>query len=158
LDRVLQPLSGVNEGLRCTPVMALGVADHIWTIAELVQFPLQPSDVPSCRVQRQKRRSGWDVSLSGQRDFGGGVVNKTQSFYSIRIGTRRKTLTANAISPTSSNSKFMLKLFSGLGDAVKRRIKGAAVELGQKSVSFLCRCRLIQREAKATLGSSIWLS
>jgi hypothetical protein len=26
--------------------MALGVADHIWTIAELVQVALEPQDVP----------------------------------------------------------------------------------------------------------------
>lgn len=39
-------LCRVHESLRCTPAMALGVADHIWTIAELVQAALQPSDVP----------------------------------------------------------------------------------------------------------------
>jgi hypothetical protein len=35
-----------TKGLRCTPAMALGVTDHIWTIAELVQAALEPSDVP----------------------------------------------------------------------------------------------------------------
>jgi hypothetical protein len=29
-------LCRVHETLRCTPAMALGVTDHIWTIAELV--------------------------------------------------------------------------------------------------------------------------
>jgi hypothetical protein len=29
-----------------TPAMALGVTDHIWTIAELVSAALEPSDVP----------------------------------------------------------------------------------------------------------------
>ncbi len=39
-------LCRVHETLRCTPAMALGVTDHIWTIAELVQAALEPSDVP----------------------------------------------------------------------------------------------------------------
>ncbi len=36
----------VHETLRCTPAMALGVTDHIWTIAELIAAALEPSDVP----------------------------------------------------------------------------------------------------------------
>lgn len=36
----------VHDTLRCTPAMALGVADHIWTIGELVRAALEPSDVP----------------------------------------------------------------------------------------------------------------
>jgi hypothetical protein len=32
--------------LRCTPAMALGVTDHIWTIAKLVAAALEPADVP----------------------------------------------------------------------------------------------------------------
>src|ERR1700682_6676711 len=39
-------LRRVHETLRCTPAMALGVADHIWTIGELVAAALEPSDVP----------------------------------------------------------------------------------------------------------------
>src|SRR5216684_331044 len=39
-------LCRVHETLRCTPAMALGVSDHIWTIAELVEAALAPSDVP----------------------------------------------------------------------------------------------------------------
>jgi IS1 family transposase len=35
-----------HETLRCTPAMALGVTDHIWTVAELVQAALEPQDVP----------------------------------------------------------------------------------------------------------------
>ena len=35
-----------HETLRCTPAMALGVTDHIWTVGELVQAALEPSDVP----------------------------------------------------------------------------------------------------------------
>jgi hypothetical protein len=39
-------LCRVHETLRCTPAMALGITDHIWTIAELLQAALEPSDVP----------------------------------------------------------------------------------------------------------------
>jgi IS1 family transposase len=39
-------LCRVHETLRCTPAMALGVADHIWTIGELVQAALTPRDIP----------------------------------------------------------------------------------------------------------------
>jgi hypothetical protein len=35
--RALQSLP-VQETLRCTPAMAIDVADHIWTIAELAQI------------------------------------------------------------------------------------------------------------------------
>jgi hypothetical protein len=37
----------VHETLLCTPAMALGMGDHIWTIAELVQAAFEPQDVPS---------------------------------------------------------------------------------------------------------------
>jgi hypothetical protein len=36
----------VHETLRCTPAMALGMTDHIWTIGELIQAALEPSDTP----------------------------------------------------------------------------------------------------------------
>lgn len=39
-------LCRVHETLRCTPAMALGVSDHIWTIDELVQAALAPQGVP----------------------------------------------------------------------------------------------------------------
>jgi IS1 family transposase len=39
-------LCRVHETLRCTPAVALGVTDHIWTIGELVAAALEPSDVP----------------------------------------------------------------------------------------------------------------
>ncbi len=39
-------LCRVHESLRCTPAMALGTTDHIWTIGELVQAALEPQDVP----------------------------------------------------------------------------------------------------------------
>ncbi len=39
-------LCRVHESLRCTPAMALGVTDHVWTIGGLVNAALEPSDVP----------------------------------------------------------------------------------------------------------------
>jgi hypothetical protein len=39
-------LCRVHETLRCTPAMALGVTDHIWSIAELLKAALEPLDVP----------------------------------------------------------------------------------------------------------------
>jgi len=39
-------LCHVHETLRCTPAMALGISDHIWTIGELVPATLEPQDVP----------------------------------------------------------------------------------------------------------------
>jgi IS1 family transposase len=39
-------LCRVHETLRCTPAMALGVTDHVWSIAELVRAALEPLDVP----------------------------------------------------------------------------------------------------------------
>ena len=38
-------LCRVHETLRCTPAMAIDVADHIWTIAELAQTAFEPGDV-----------------------------------------------------------------------------------------------------------------
>jgi IS1 family transposase len=54
----------VHETLRCTPAMALGVTDHIWTIAELLHAALEPSDVPPLpdRTPRSKRA----IAHSGQ--------------------------------------------------------------------------------------------
>jgi hypothetical protein len=36
----------VHETLRCTPAMALGVTDHIWSVGELIAAALEPTDVP----------------------------------------------------------------------------------------------------------------
>jgi hypothetical protein len=36
----------IHRTLRCTPAMAAGVTDHIWTIGELVQAALEPQNVP----------------------------------------------------------------------------------------------------------------
>jgi hypothetical protein len=39
-------LCRVHETLLCTPAMALGVSDHIWSIGELISAAQEPSDVP----------------------------------------------------------------------------------------------------------------
>lgn len=39
-------LCRVHETIRCTPGMALGVTDHIWTIGELVEAANQPEALP----------------------------------------------------------------------------------------------------------------
>ncbi len=40
-------LCRMHETIRMTPAMALGVADHIWTIGELVEAATNPETVPS---------------------------------------------------------------------------------------------------------------
>jgi len=42
----------VHETLRCTPAMALGVTDHIWTIGELVQAALESDSRHHCHAKR----------------------------------------------------------------------------------------------------------
>ncbi len=42
-------LCRVHEALRITPAMALGVADHIWTVGELVEMALAPEELPPPR-------------------------------------------------------------------------------------------------------------
>jgi IS1 family transposase len=39
-------LCRVHETLRCTPAMALGVTDHVWSVGELIQAAIEPSDTP----------------------------------------------------------------------------------------------------------------
>jgi IS1 family transposase len=39
-------LCRVHETLRYTPAMALGVTDHIWTVGELIQAAIEPTDTP----------------------------------------------------------------------------------------------------------------
>jgi hypothetical protein len=63
LDRVLQ-IVPVHETFCCTPAMALGVTDHVWTIGELLQAALEPTDVPPLPVPTP------DTALrSGYRPF-----------------------------------------------------------------------------------------
>jgi hypothetical protein len=39
-------LCRVHESLRCTPAMALGVTDHIWTIGELIAAAQEQGEAP----------------------------------------------------------------------------------------------------------------
>jgi hypothetical protein len=32
--------------IRCTPAMALGITDHVWTIGEMIAAALEPIDIP----------------------------------------------------------------------------------------------------------------
>jgi len=53
-------LCRVHETLRYTPAMALGVADHIWTVGELIAAALEPVDVPPLpREPKTTLRSGY---------------------------------------------------------------------------------------------------
>jgi hypothetical protein len=50
-------LTRVHESLRCTPAMALGIADRVWTIADLIEAALvtQPiTPVPTAPDRRRK--------------------------------------------------------------------------------------------------------
>jgi hypothetical protein len=49
-------LCRVHETLRYTPAMALGVTDHMWTIAELVQLRLSRPTCRHCPVRRLRPR------------------------------------------------------------------------------------------------------
>jgi len=49
-------LTRVHESLKCTPAMALGIADRVWTIADLIEAALatQPiTPVPSAPDRRR---------------------------------------------------------------------------------------------------------
>ena len=52
-------LCRTHESLRCTPAMALGIADRVWTIADLIEAALatQPiTPVPSAPDRRKAFR------------------------------------------------------------------------------------------------------
>lgn len=60
-------LCRVHETLRCTPAMALGVTDHIWTIGELVQAALSaPVPTPLATPPAPKGMSASEAK-GGQR-------------------------------------------------------------------------------------------
>jgi len=48
----------VHETLRCTPAMALGVTDHIWTVGELVQAALDAPVPPPLPTPGQQPLGG----------------------------------------------------------------------------------------------------
>jgi len=48
-----------HETIRCTPAMALGITDHIWTIEELIDAALSaPEPTPAPKTPRWSNRSG----------------------------------------------------------------------------------------------------
>ncbi len=50
-------LSWVHESLRSTPAMALGIADHVWTIEELIEAALRTRPITPVTTALD-RRSG----------------------------------------------------------------------------------------------------
>jgi hypothetical protein len=50
-------LCRVHESLRCTPAIALGITDHIWSISELIEAALgtQPIAPETTAPDRRKR-------------------------------------------------------------------------------------------------------
>ena len=56
-------LCRVHEALRITPAMALGVTDHIWTVAELIEATTEP-EMPDPEGKRVGRFRVIDGGLS----------------------------------------------------------------------------------------------
>jgi hypothetical protein len=52
--------------------MALGVADHIWSIAELLSAALEPSDVPPLPREPKTTLRPWRKPFRGLRVIQGG--------------------------------------------------------------------------------------
>ena len=78
-------LCRVHESVRCTPAMALGVTDHIWTIGELVDAALRaetPAPLPT--PTRPKGMSASEAK-GGQR-----AIQPKRSLYVIKGGRGRK--------------------------------------------------------------------
>ncbi len=57
-------LCRVHETIRMTPAMALGVADHIWTIGELVEAATNPEDHTPPEGRRHGRFTVIDGGVS----------------------------------------------------------------------------------------------
>jgi hypothetical protein len=53
-DLVINDLISMLEALRITPAMSLGVADHIWTIGELIEAALASAPIDRHRKRRFK--------------------------------------------------------------------------------------------------------
>lgn len=73
-----------HETIRCTPAMAIGVADHIWTIGELVDAALRaeaPAPLPTPTLPR---------GMSASEAKGGQTaIQPKRSFYVIKGGKGR---------------------------------------------------------------------
>jgi hypothetical protein len=55
----------VHESLRTTPAMALGVADHVWTIGELLDAALATQPITP-KTTAPDRRRRWTVIEGGK--------------------------------------------------------------------------------------------
>lgn len=66
-------LCRVHETLRCTPAMALGVTDHVWSIAELIDAaltgpvaaPMPPAPEPERGMSAGRAKNTWGGDRSG---------------------------------------------------------------------------------------------
>jgi hypothetical protein len=56
----------VHEALRSTPAMALGIADRVWTIGDLLDAALAVAPAPSNEPSPQDRRKGFRVIEGGR--------------------------------------------------------------------------------------------
>lgn len=65
----------MHEAVRCTPAMALGVTDHPWTIADLVDAALSAPEVPPVYTPPQKPLF---VGMTPGRPSARGVSRRTQ--------------------------------------------------------------------------------
>jgi hypothetical protein len=46
----------VHESLRCTPAMALGIADRVWTIADLIEAALATQPIAPVPTAPDRRK------------------------------------------------------------------------------------------------------
>jgi hypothetical protein len=78
----------VHEALRCTPAMALGVADHIWTIRELVETALaMPEPPPLPPPPGQQDFPGMSAAVAKKGDASGSDMRRPR--LSVIKGGRR---------------------------------------------------------------------
>lgn len=72
-----------RESIRCTPAMAIGVADHIWSIGELVDAALsavEPTSLPTSAVPK---------GMSAPQAKGGQTAVQPKRLYVIKGGKAR---------------------------------------------------------------------
>jgi IS1 family transposase len=68
-------LCRVHEALRCTPAMALGVTDHVWTIGELVEAALAASEPPPLPTPGQQSVPGMSAAKA-KEDVRGNLMRR----------------------------------------------------------------------------------
>ena len=61
----------MHETIRCTPAMAIGVANHPWTVAELIQVALAAKPMPPVYTPAGAAAG----TLGRERQEGGGPEN-----------------------------------------------------------------------------------